>query len=137
MSDNRADDPRIALAGHRTNFARFRTSLAMDRTTLAWIRTTVTFATFGFGMIGFFRSLEQSTHSEQAARLHQGAIHMGVGLMVMALLTNVLVACSHWVVLRKLRRGGEMAISQWPLTITVAVFTALLGAYGLWEVLTT
>ena len=109
----------------------------MDRTTLAWIRTTVTFATFGFGMIGFFRSLEQSTHTEQAARLHQGAIHMGVGLMVLALLTTVLVAFSHWVVLRRLRRGEEMVVSQWPLTITVAVFTALLGAYGLWQVLTT
>jgi putative membrane protein len=137
MSENQADDPRIALAGHRTNFARFRTSLAMDRTTLAWIRTTVTFATFGFGMIGFFRSLEQSSHSEQAARLHQGAIHVGLGLVVMGLLTTMLVACSHWVVLRKLRRGEEMVVSQWPLTITVAVFTALLGAYGLWQVLTT
>jgi putative membrane protein len=50
-------DPRMALAGERTNFARFRTSLALDRTTLAWVRTALTFATFGFGMIGFFRAM--------------------------------------------------------------------------------
>jgi hypothetical protein len=37
MAENPENDPRIALAGERTNFAKFRTSLALDRTTLAWI----------------------------------------------------------------------------------------------------
>lgn len=35
-------DPRTALAGERTSFAKFRTALALDRTTLAWIRTALT-----------------------------------------------------------------------------------------------
>jgi hypothetical protein len=55
VAENLEGDPRTALAGKRTHFAKLRTSLALDRTTLAWIRTAVTFATFGFGMIGFLR----------------------------------------------------------------------------------
>ena len=35
----------------------------LDRTTLAWIRTTLTMATFGFGMVGFFRSLSATSPS--------------------------------------------------------------------------
>ena len=59
------------------NFPQFQVSLALDRTTLAWIRTALTFATFGFAMVAFFRGMVQATHSEQAVRLHQAAIHMG------------------------------------------------------------
>ena len=77
MAENPENDPRIALAGERTNFAKFRTSLALDRTTLAWIRTALTFATFGFGMVGFFRATVQATQTEQALHLHQAAIHGG------------------------------------------------------------
>jgi putative membrane protein len=136
MAENPESDPTTTFAGRRTSFAKFRTSLALDRTTLAWIRTAVTFATFGFGMIGYFRALAQSTHSEQATRLHQGAVHMGVGLVVIGLAATVLAASSHWAILRKLRRGEELVVSQWPLTITIAVFIAVLGAYGLWSALT-
>ena len=137
MAENLESDPRTTLAGRRTGFAKFRTSLALDRTTLAWIRTTVTFATFGFGMIGYFRALEQSTHSEQATRLHRGAIHMGIGLVVIGLVATGLAAFSHWMTLRKLRSGEELVVSQWPLAITIAVFISVLGAYGLWSALTT
>jgi hypothetical protein len=54
MAEIPEDDPKTALASKRTNLAEFRASLALDRTTLAWIRTALTFATFGFGMIGVF-----------------------------------------------------------------------------------
>lgn len=136
MAENPDSSPRIASAGHRTSFAKVRTSLALDRTTLSWIRTAVTFATFGFGMIGYFRALEQSTHGEQAMRLYQGAVHMGVGLVVIGLVATVLSASSHWFTLRRLRRGEELVVSQWPLSIAIAVFIAVLGAYGLWSALT-
>jgi putative membrane protein len=126
------DDPRTFLAGQRTSFAKFRTSLALDRSTLAWIRTAVTFATFGFGMIGYFRTLEQSTHSEHAARLHQGAIKMGVALVIVGLLATTLASCFHWITLNKLRRGLELSIPRWPLSITIAALVAVLGLYGLW-----
>jgi putative membrane protein len=126
------DDPRTILAGQRTSFAKFRTSLALDRSTLAWIRTAVTFATFGFGMIGYFRALEQSTHSEHAARLHQGAIKMGVALVIVGLLATTLASCFHWITLNKLRRGQELSIARWPISITIAALVAVLGLYGLW-----
>ena len=135
MAEIQEDDPRTALAGERTNLAKFRVSLALDRTTLAWIRTALTFATFGFGMIGFFRAIRQATQSEQAARLHQAAIHMGVALVVLGLVATTLAALSHWITLRRLRRGEQVSISQWPLSITIALFVAVLGLYGLWSLL--
>lgn len=128
-----AGDSRAALAGERTNFARFRTSLALERTTLAWIRTALTFATFGFGMIGFFRTLRQSTQSEEAVRLHQAAIQMGVALVVIGLVATILAALSHWVSLRRLRRGEQLSVTQWPVSITIAVLCSILGLYALWS----
>jgi len=128
-------DPRIALAGERTNFARFRTSLALDRTTLAWIRTALTFATFGFGTVGFFRTLRQTTNSEEAVRLHQAAIQMGIALVVIGLVATILAGLFHWVSLRRLRRGEQLSITQWPLSITIALLSSILGLYALWSLL--
>jgi putative membrane protein len=130
---NSEGDSRIALAGERTNFARFRTSLALDRTTLAWIRTALTFATFGFGIVGFFRATAHATHSEQAMRLHQGAIRMGVALIIIGILATILAAFSHWKALRRLRRGEQLSIPQWPLSIAIAVLIVVLELYGLWS----
>lgn len=64
------------LVEDRTRMARFRTQLALDRTTLAWVRTTLTMVTFGFGLVGFFRSLRQSDPNPQTIRLHEGAIFL-------------------------------------------------------------
>jgi putative membrane protein len=122
-----------SVADPRTGFAQFRTSLALDRTTLAWIRTAVTFATFGFGMIGFFRALEQSTHTERAAQLHRGAIHLGAGLVIIGLAATTLASLSHWINLRKLLSGQPLSIARWPLSITIGVLVAILGAIGLWS----
>jgi len=126
-------DLRTAFARERSNFAKFRTALALDRTTLAWIRTALTFATFGFGMVGFFRAMVSATHSEEATRLHQAAIHMGVALIVIGMVATILAACSHWIILRRLRRGDPLSVAQWPLTITIAVFLSVLGLYALWS----
>jgi putative membrane protein len=133
LAETSEGDVKTALARERSNFAKYRTALALDRTTLAWIRTSLTFATFGFGMVGFFRAMEQMTHSEQAVRLHQAAIHMGVALIVIGLGATILASISHWMILRRLRRGDQPAIAQWPLTITIAVFLSILGLYALWS----
>jgi putative membrane protein len=126
-------DPKTTLAGHRTNFAMFRTSLALDRTTLAWVRTGLTFASFGFGMVGFFRSAVQATHTEQSVRLHQGAIRIGVALIVTGMVATILTAISHWMTLRKLRGGTQVTVAKWPLSITIALFVAILCLYALWS----
>jgi uncharacterized membrane protein YidH (DUF202 family) len=54
-------DPGAGLAHRRTSLATYRTQLALDRTTLAWVRTTLTMASFGFGMVAFFRSLRETS----------------------------------------------------------------------------
>jgi putative membrane protein len=49
--------------GDETGTANLGTKLALDRTTLAWVRTTLTMASFGFGMVALFRSLDQHMRS--------------------------------------------------------------------------
>ena len=132
----RDPDPRVKLAGERTRMAKFRTQLALDRTTLAWIRTTLTMATFGFGMVGFFRSLRVQSHTAEAVRLHEAAIQFGLGLVILGIVATVLAAASHWSTLRRLRLGQTPTLSRWPLSITVAVLLAVLGLGGLWPWLT-
>jgi uncharacterized membrane protein YidH (DUF202 family) len=44
-----------------TSMAKLRTQLSLDRTTLAWIRTALTMATFGFGLVAFFRTPQERT----------------------------------------------------------------------------
>ena len=128
------DDPRVDLARERTGMAKFRTQIALDRTTLAWIRTTLTMGTFGFGMVGFFRSLREANPTPAAVQMHQGAIRFGVGLIVLGIVTTVFAGISHWFTLRRLRRNEALVLSRWPLSITVAMLLAILGSVSLWYV---
>ncbi len=121
------------LAEQRTDLANHRTQLALDRTTLAWIRTTLTMATFGFGMVGFFRTMEEKSPSPQAMRLHDGAIRMGVSLILLGITATILAGISHWNALRRMQRGQPLEISIWPLSLTVAVLVSIVGLVGLWE----
>ena len=137
MEENLQNPPdrRVELATDRTDMANFRTQLALDRTTLAWIRTSLTLATFGFGMVGFFRSLEDASPGEKSHRLHENAIDFGVALIALGILAITVSGLSHWRMLRMLRQGKPPALTQWPLSIMVAVLVAILGMLGLWGVL--
>jgi len=127
-----ADDPRIEFARRRTGYAVFRTSLALDRTTLAWIRTALTFETFGLGMIGFFRSINQAAHTERSERLHEFAINVGVTLVVVGMIALLLTAWSHARALRVLRRGDTPGLPIMPLSIAIGSCVSLLCLYALW-----
>src|SRR5277367_4826032 len=100
MSDegSESSDPRVHLAG-------FRTQLALDRTTLAWVRTTLGMASFGFGMVAFFRTIQEKSPTPESVRLHQGAIRMGTSLILLGIVAMMLASFSHWSTLRRLRRG--------------------------------
>ncbi len=113
--------------------AQYQTELALDRTTLAWVRTALTMASFGFGMVAFFRSLQESTPSERALRWHEGAIRVGVGLVVLGLIATVLASVSHWLTLRRLRLGQTPALRVWPLSIIVAMLFGILCLLGIWS----
>ena len=126
------EDSGISLAEERTSVAKFRTQIALDRTTLAWIRTTITMASFGFGMIGFFRTMEEKSPSPRSAILHQGAVKFGIALVVLGIVATVASGVSHWLSLRRLRRGDDLVLTEWPLSITLAMLVAVLGLAGLW-----
>jgi putative membrane protein len=87
-------------------------------------------------MVAFFRGLVQVNPTAQAVRLHQAAIHTGVALIVLGIVATLLAAGSHWLALRRLRRGEPLTITQWPLTIMIAVLVAIVGLYALWTVFT-
>jgi len=125
------DDPRVEMAQARTGMAGYRTQLALDRTMLAWIRTTLTMAGFGFGLVGFFRSVNEHNTTPATLRLQWGATFFGFGLIVLAILAMVLAGFSQWRNLRRLSRGESPEITHWPLSITVAMLFALLGLAGL------
>jgi len=111
----------------RTAMAKLRTQLALDRTTLAWIRTTLTFATFGFGMVGFFRTLRERFVTPESVHLHENAIRFGVSLLVLGIVATILAGVSHWLTLRRLRRNKAVVLTQWPLSITIAMLLAVVG----------
>jgi len=114
-------------ASDGTTLAKLRTQLALDRTTLAWIRTTLTFATFGFGTVGFFRTLRERSASPESVRLHENAIRFGVALLVLGIVSTILAGVSHWLTLRRLRRNEAVVLTPWPLSITVAMLLAIVG----------
>jgi putative membrane protein len=118
----------------RTALAKLRTQLALDRTTLAWIRTTLTMGTFGFGTVGFFRALREKSPTPEAVHLHQGAIRFGISLVVLGTVATVLAGVSHWLALRRLRRDEPLALTRWPLSITVAMLLSVVGLLALWAV---
>jgi len=126
-----ADDPRIDLARTRTGFAAHRTQLALDRTTLAWIRTTLTMCTFGFGLVGFFRSIREKNPSPEAAAVHEATIQFGLSLIVLAAVATLLAGISHWRTLGRLRRGEELRVSRFPLSLAVAFLVTVAILAGL------
>ena len=130
---SKPDDPKESLARTRTGLAAYRTAMALERTTLAWIRTTLTMASFGFGMVAFFRTIQEKAPSAESLRLHQGAIRMGTALLLLGIGGAVLAGISHWSTLSRLRRGESPVLSRWPLSVTLAMLTAVIGLVGLWE----
>jgi putative membrane protein len=112
--------------------AALRTQLALDRTTLAWIRTSLTVGTFGFGMVGFFRSLRREALTAEAVRLHEGAIRFGTALLVLATCFLALAGLSHRRSLGKLRRGEPLEVARWPLALALAFLLVVLFLAGLW-----
>jgi putative membrane protein len=128
-------DPRVSLARERTGMAVQRTQLALDRTTLAWIRTSLAMASFGFGMIGFFRSLRAQAPTPEAIQMHQRAIAFGTGLLVLGTCFMALAGLSHLSVLRRLRAGQPLELTKWPLALILALLLTLLFAAGLWAIL--
>ena len=129
-------DPGVDLARQRTSMASYRTQLALDRTTLAWVRTALSMASFGFGMVAFFRSIQQQAPSPETIRLHGGAIRMGTALLILGIVGAVLAGLSHWFTLRRIRRGESPGLTRWPLSVTVAMLTAVIGLVGFWDLLT-
>jgi len=129
-------DANVEMAEQRTEMANFRTQLALDRTALAWIRTSLMFASFGFGMVGFFRSMQESSPSPEKARMQQDAIYFGAAFVVVGIFAMAFSGLSHWQSLRRLRQGQPPKLTQWPLSIAVAALVVALGLAGLWGIFT-
>jgi putative membrane protein len=126
-------DARVKLARDRTTMASFRTQLALDRTTLAWVRTALAMTSFGFGMVAFFRAMRQQNPDAETFRLHHNAIWIGTASVVIGIVSLLVAGGSHWLNLRRLKRGELPAFSRWPLSVALAMLLAVLGLIGLWS----
>ena len=89
-------------------------------------------ATFGFGLVGFFRSLRESNPSIEAKRLHEGAIRFGTSLIILGILATILAGLSHLITLRRIEQNKLPVLTHWPLSVTVALRVAVAGLSGLW-----
>ena len=127
-------DP-VAPAPDGTSMAKLRTQLSLDRTTLAWIRTALTMATFGFALVAFFRTLSERSPTPEYVHLHESAIMFGTALVILGVVATVLAGIGHWLTLRSLRRGTEVFLPSWSLSITVAMLLALVSLVSLWHLL--
>ena len=136
MTEASGSDPRVGLAQKRTHLASYRAAQALDRTTLTWVRTTLTMGSFGFGMIGFFRALREKNPTPEAEHLHHMAVRFGETPVLLGVVATVLAAASHWKTPRRMERGEMPQTAQWPVSIVVVVFLALLGMAGLWSLVT-
>ncbi len=116
----------------RTDLARYRTKLALDRTTLAWIRTALSLTTFGFGTVGFFRTLREKAPTALNVQAHEGAITFGVALIVIGTIASALVAVAHGSSLRRLERNETPVVGTWSLSIALSWLLAILGLVSLW-----
>jgi putative membrane protein len=135
MNQQSSGSTTTGLARDRTGLAKLRTQLALDRTTLAWIRTTLTMTTFGFGTVGFFRTLKEKTPGPEAVHLHESAIRFGFALVFLGIAATVLAGLSHWRMLRRLRRNETPVAVHWPLSITVAMLLVIAGVVSVWTLL--
>jgi uncharacterized membrane protein YidH (DUF202 family) len=115
--------------------AKLRTQLSLDRTTLAWIRTALTMATFGFAMVAFLRTLRVRSPSAETIHLHEGAIAFGTARVILGTVATVLAGIARWLTLRRLRRGEEVFLPRWSLSITVAMPLAVIGLVSVWHLL--
>jgi uncharacterized membrane protein YidH (DUF202 family) len=117
------------------SLASFQTQLALDRTALAWIRTTLTMASFGFGMVAFFRSRELDSPGSESRFLHHEAVRFGTAVILLGIVATILASISHWHSLRRIRRGETPALRQWPLSLTMAFLFSVVSLAGLWSLL--
>lgn len=90
-------------------------------------------ATFGFGLVAFFRSLRETNPNPQTLRLHEGAIFFGRSLIVLGIVATIVAGIVHLFALRRLRQGTLPALSHWPLSATVAFLLAVAGLIALWQ----
>ena len=130
-----APDPRVGLAQQRTGLAKFRTRARARPHGARVDRTALTMATFGFGTVGFFRSLRAASPTPESIQLHQSAIRFGLALVVLGIGATVLAGLTQWLALRRLERDEVPVSSRWPLSLTVSLLLAILGAAALWSLL--
>src|SRR5215831_14872511 len=85
--------------------------LALDRTMLAWIRTSLSMASFGFGLVAFFRAwMVLYPENPRVGRLYGGAVRFGTALLVLGVVALVASSLSHVRTLGKLRRGERIEV---------------------------
>jgi hypothetical protein len=69
MEDTPSQDQRLPFAHRRTQFEKYRTQPALDSHYARVAADGSYLATFGFGMVGFFRAIVQKANTPESAKL--------------------------------------------------------------------
>lgn len=59
----------------------------------------------------------------------------GTTLVILGVVATVLAGIGHWLTLRRLRRGTEVFLPSWSLSITVAMLLAVVSLVSRWHLL--
>ncbi len=59
----------------------------------------------------------------------------GFALVFLGIAATVLAGLTHWRTLRRLSRNETPVLTQWPLSITVAMLLAIAGLVAVWTLL--
>jgi hypothetical protein len=88
-------------------------------------------ASFGFGMVAFFRSRELDSPGSGSRFLHREAVRFGTAVVLLGIVATILFSVSHSLTLRRLRRGEAPALRQWSLSLTLAFLFSVVSLAGL------
>jgi putative membrane protein len=106
-----------------------RVFLAAERTFLAWIRTSLALMAFGFviARFGLFLRELEATHSGAATAPSALSLPLGIGFVLIGVVTNILACVHHLRYVRALNAGEPQVGKPSMLAIVLAIILAIAG----------
>ena len=131
-------EPTLNVANH---FAWLRTRMSIERTLMAWNRTSLSLISFGFTISQFFQKLQEATLGQNAPH-PEAPRNLGLALILVGTLGTLIMTWQYLVAVRYLNRpefkaiGAREGLPHMGLTLSVAIFSALIGIVTTWWIAT-
>jgi putative membrane protein len=106
--------------------------MSMERTLMSWNRTSLSLISFGFTISQFFEKFQEAVQGPNVAH-PEAPRNLGLALILVGTLGTLVMIWQYLVAVRYLHRpefqaiGAREGLPHMGLTLTVAVFSALIG----------